>query len=583
MKYILTLLAVLIIGQQSVAQSHMQWWRDGRFGMFVHWGLSSLTGGEISWSRGAYGAAKYDSLAMRFNPTSFDARSWVMSAKSAGMKYIVLTAKHHDGFCLWDTKTTDHNIINTPYGRDICRQLADAAHDEGLALGWYISIRDWKDENCQDAARNAIYAEKLKDQIRELLTDYGKVDLVWFDYDGWVAPTVPEELFALVKQLQPDIVINNRIEPLSPDEAHAFVGQYGEYSTPEQFVGSYGETPWETCANLARSGQWSWRKGDVPTSLGSAVEQLMRTLGANGNLLLNVGPDSLGVIPSVFAERLTQIGEWIKTHEKAVYGTKGGPLQPNPKYVTTRNGKNVYLTVFSGVDSVINLPVKLGRVVERIEIIAPDKEQSAELIRVKNGGYALRLSQSVISADNTIIWMQCTEDTEQWHVIAPPSKSGSLAYGAIVSASSSLSNNYMHDPSAAIDDNDQTAWVIGRRADLSPEKIYGTNSHFADEQFIPSVYNTDGWLQVDMPKAQKIGRMVLGQRNYYVNSCLEKVALEYEKGGKWIRVAARECTSPKDWAEPWQVTFPSVKARRWRVNIEKGSGYFGISEFQLFE
>ncbi|MCQ2155408.1 MAG: alpha-L-fucosidase, partial [Bacteroidales bacterium] len=161
----------------------LQWWEEARYGMFVHWGISTMEGMEISWPRESFGPEKYDSLSLRFNPVDFDANAWIDAAEKAGMKYIVLTTKHHDGFCLWDTKTTEHNIMNTPYGKDVLKQLADAAHERGMRLGWYWSVRQWDDANCSNAdpELNNLYIEKMKTQLKEILTNYGKIDLLWFD------------------------------------------------------------------------------------------------------------------------------------------------------------------------------------------------------------------------------------------------------------------------------------------------------------------------------------------------------------------------------------------------------------------
>lgn len=571
-----------LFGAPKPTPKHMEWWREARYGMFIHWGLSSMFGGEISWTRPHYGAQKYDSLALRFNPSQFNADAWVKTAKDAGMRYMVFTAKHHDGFCMWDTRSTPHNIINTPYGRDICRQLADAAHRQGLRLGWYLSVRDWSDPDCADSARMPIYVERLKTEVRELLSNYGKIDLLWFDYDGWVSPADPAEIFALCKSLQPDIVINNRLEPLTPDESHARVGPYAEYATPEQFVGSYGEVPWECCANLARSGQWAYHRNDTPRTVEVMVDQLMHTVGANGNLLLNVGPDSLGVIPAAFVDRLAEIGRWVNQYPDALYGTRGGPLLPTPKYVTTRKGNTFYITAFKGVDARIALSPALAAVIERISVL--DLPQgAAELVDVDRKNPYIALNESIVRADHTVIKVVCRGDISYFEPVPPPSISGSLAYYAKATASSSLGEHYMHHAAAAVDDSPKTSWVIGRREDLDLSRVYGVFAHQNDIAAQAKVYHTDGWLEVELDGARMVGRAVVQARKYYVRSLIHSIQLQYQRAGRWLTVASANFSEPDEWQTDWQPTFQPVQAARWRLLIDKGSGFFGVSEFQLFE
>jgi len=214
----------------------MQWWGDGRFGMFIHWGPVSLKGTEISWSRansnpkcpnnGPIPVAEYDNLYQRFNPTKFNAKEWVAIAQAAGIKYMVLTAKHCDGFLLWDSKVDAYNIMHTPFKRDVCAELAKAAHEAGMRIGWYFSPMDWRDPDCRNE-KNAEFVQRMQEELRELLTNYGRIDLLWFDYDGRPSPWDQERTYALVKKLQPQIVINNRLD-LSNQDA----GNPEEYRSP---------------------------------------------------------------------------------------------------------------------------------------------------------------------------------------------------------------------------------------------------------------------------------------------------------------------------------------------------------------
>ena len=283
MKKIAIILFFLFIALQGNSQKsiskelRLKWWQDAKMGLFIHWGPVSLIGKEISWSRNGYGKSKYDSLYLRFNPKQFNAKEWVKLAKAGGMKYLVLTSKHHDGFCLFDTKTTPYNIMNSPFGRDVCKELAQAAHEAGMPIGWYFSVADWKDPDCRNPKTNDIFADRVEQQVRELLTNYGKISLLWIDYEGSPSPIHPKRVFDLARTLQPEIIINNRLEPFNPDESHARVGAYADYATPEGFVAGYGAVPWETCTNMGH--QWAWRFNDTPRSLKESVHTLLRCVG----------------------------------------------------------------------------------------------------------------------------------------------------------------------------------------------------------------------------------------------------------------------------------------------------------------
>ena len=263
--------AVLRPGETPAQRdARMKWWREARFGMFIHWGPVSLKETEISWSRansnpacpnnGAIPVAVYDNLYKEFNPVKFDARQWVALAKAAGMKYMVLTAKHCDGFLLWDSKVSDYNIMHTPFKRDVCAELAQAAREQGIKIGWYFSPMDWRDPDCR-SARNAEFVKRMQGEIAELLTNYGKIDLLWFDYDGRSAPWDQERTYALVKRLQPQIIIDNRLDLGGGQDAGnpRNIGPHADYYTPEQSVGGFDTRhPWESCMTISRRGQWAW-------------------------------------------------------------------------------------------------------------------------------------------------------------------------------------------------------------------------------------------------------------------------------------------------------------------------------------
>ena len=315
-------------------------WRQMRIGMFIHWGPVRLKGTEISWSRGAeVPIEEYDNLYKRFNPTKFDADRWVKVAKDAGVKYIVLTTKHHDGFCLWDTKQTDYNIMNSPLKRDVVKELAAACKKQGIAFGTYYSTCDWHHPDFplgspggQSKKPNPNldrYEQYLRKQVQELIGNYGPLCTLWFDVPQEFSVERGQGVVKWVRSLQPDIMINNR------------TGCAGDYDTPEQSVGNMQtERPWETCMTICQ--QWAWKPNDEMKSLKECLHVLIKTVGGDGNLLFNVGPMPDGEIEPRQVERLREMGQWLSKYGESIYGTRGGPFPRANWGVATYKGDTIY-------------------------------------------------------------------------------------------------------------------------------------------------------------------------------------------------------------------------------------------------
>ncbi len=380
----------------------LAWWREARFGLFIHWGPVSLKGTEISWSRansnplcpnkGPIPIEVYDNLYKSFNPTLFNADEWAAVAKNAGMRYVVLTAKHCDGFCLWPTDTIDYHIGRTPFRRDVCGELAEAVRKAGLRIGWYYSPMDWRDPDCR-TGRNAAYVKRMQGQVRELLTRYGRIDLLWFDWDGGTIPWDQDETYRLVRAAQPSIVINNRLDcsfgGLSADRD---IGPNADYLTPEQVIGAYNDSrPWETCMTLGT--QWSWKPDDHVKSVDEVIRILAGCVGGDGNLLLDVGPMPDGRIEPRQVNVLKGVGDWLANCGESIYGTRGGPFRPGRYGVSTRRDDRVFLHIFAWAGPSLGLPpipAKVvgsrvlggGRVSVRqtdngIEILVPESDRHA--------------------------------------------------------------------------------------------------------------------------------------------------------------------------------------------------------------
>jgi alpha-L-fucosidase len=360
------------------AAERLKRFNDAKFGMFIHWGPYSLASVEASWpimGQGRWGIseADYRKLPERFNPVKFDARAWVRLAKEAGQRYIVFTSKHHDGFCMFDSAYTNYKITRTPYGKDIAAQLAEAAKAEGMPLGFYYSPPDLNHPGYRDTSVDSnvnwrgepwraewpSYLDYMELQVRELLTGYGDLFVVWFDGLGEQRKFDGLRFHKMIRDLQPMALVNNRI------------GLTGDYVTPEQRLPKAIPTkgakvggvdpndaglsaappqpqdfqPWETCMTI--NGTWAYNKNDTRfKSTTELIRALVDAASKGGNFLLNVGPTPEGEIQPEFVERLKAMGAWLGKNGEAIYGTTYGPLQQASGVRTTAKGKTVYIHVY---------------------------------------------------------------------------------------------------------------------------------------------------------------------------------------------------------------------------------------------
>ncbi len=339
----------------------IQWWKDARFGMFIHWGAYSVPAG-VYHGQVVPGAAEwimytakipvpeYEKFARKFNPVKFNAEEWVKTAKAAGMKYIVITAKHHEGFCMWHTKLTDYNIVDyTPYKKDVLKELSEACKKEGIKLGFYYSIMDWHNPLAHGDSFPRYVNEYMKPQLKELLTRYGDIKILWFDGE-WIKEWTEEEgedLYNYVRSLKPDIIINNRVGKgrMGMQGMNKGKGFAGDFGTPEQgILDSKSDISWETCMTMNNT--WGFKQSDHNwKSVKTLVGNLVDISSKGGNYLLNVGPDSEGVIPEASVLRLKKMGRWLKTNGEAIYGTKTFRYfkeGDNIRFTTSADGKYVY-------------------------------------------------------------------------------------------------------------------------------------------------------------------------------------------------------------------------------------------------
>jgi len=332
--------------------ARMQWWREARFGLFIHWGLYAIPAGE--WNgRTTYGEwirnnaripiDVYDKFVQQFNPVEFNADEWVRLAKDAGMKYIVITSKHHDGFCLFDSKHTDFDVMSTPFKRDILKELSEACRKQGIKLGFYYSIMDWhhpdylprRDWEKDRPAAGAVfdrYVRYMKNQLKELLTNYGPIGVLWFDgeWESTWTEAHGRDLYQYVRNLQPNIIINNRVgasrsgmEGFSADKESA-----GDFGTPEQQIPATGlpGLDWETCMTM--NDNWGYNSRDANWKTAKDLIRMLADIASKGgNFLLNNGPTAEGVFPIQSLSRLNFLGIWLKTSGESITGTQSSPFK----------------------------------------------------------------------------------------------------------------------------------------------------------------------------------------------------------------------------------------------------------------
>jgi alpha-L-fucosidase len=337
-----------------------RWFQDARFGLFIHWGVYSVLGaGEWVMNTRPIRADDYEKLPDFFNPLEYDPTVWVAMAKAAGMKYITITSRHHDGFAMFDSKVSDYNIVKrTPYAKDPLRMLVDAARKEGIKVFFYYSQLDWHRPDYYPRGKTGAgtgrpdrgdfdqYINFMNAQLRELLTNYGPIGGIWFD-GMWDRPDANwrlAETYKLIHELQPTALIgsNHHKVPFPGEDFQMFEKDLPGQNSAGFNTTEIGTLPLETCETL--NGSWGFNLTDRDyKSPRDLVRYLVRAAGNNANFLLNVGPMPNGRIQPEFTERLQAIGDWLTTHGEAVYGTRGGPVSPRPWGVTTQKGNKIYV------------------------------------------------------------------------------------------------------------------------------------------------------------------------------------------------------------------------------------------------
>ena len=537
--------------KEAAAQrdARMRWWREAKFGLFVHWGVYAVPAGKYGGQNG-YGewimhsakipVAEYRAFARHFNPLKYDPAAWARIAKDAGMRYIVITSKHHDGFALFPSDVTEWDIADaTPYKRDLLGPLVAAAHREGLKIGFYYSqAQDWnnpggakaqyKEGEGWDPAHKGDFDAYLKNlalpQVRELLTRY-PVDILWWDTPTWMNPQRCAPFAALIP-LRPGLITNNRLGR----------GFRGDTATPEQFVPVTGyKGDWETCMTM--NNHWGYNAADQDwKSAADLIHKLADICAKGGNFLLNVGPTAEGEFPGPCIERLHAMGQWLRANGEAIYGTSAGPFARLFWGVATRKGDKLYLHVFDWpAEGRLRVPLK-------------SKVRSAALLGEpgRNLTVAREPQRWVISVPPTApdpIDSVVVLELEGEPVVAPlPS------VGATAKASTSLKDN---GPENALDGTAAKRW-------RAPEDV------------------KSAWLEVDLGRPTAISGFGLDEPDVWPRM-KQRFTLEILEGPDWRKVAEGK-TSGHGLTQ----AIPTVTARKFRLTMACDQGSPGVAELQLY-
>ena len=549
-----SLLAILSIALtlNVLAQSKpdkMDWWKEAKFGLFIHWGVYSVPAGvyngkdidgigEWIMNNGKIPKSTYQAYAKQFNPVKYNPEAWVKMAKDAGMKYLVITSKHHDGFTLFETKASKWNIVEaTPYGKDLLKPLADECHKQGIKLGFYYSqAQDWNNtgggacgghwDKAQDGSMDEYIDKVAVPQVKEILSNYGQVDILWWDTPCDMTKERAEKFIPIISKY-PNLITNNRLGG----------GYDGDTETPEQFVPATGfpGRNWETCMTM--NDTWGFKSKDnnwkSPTVI---IQTLIDIVSKGGNYLLNVGPTSEGLVPQPSIERLAEVGKWMKINGDAIYGTTASPFSYLPWGRSTQKGNKLYLHVFEWP--------KNGK----ISIPLLNKIEKAWLI--SNPNQSLRVEKS--KTKNTIT--------------LPGKAPDKIASVVVVELSSSP--EVLPLPSAL-----KPAKASSEKEGTSAKNLFDGNP---GNKWSPNPDDKEKWAEVDLGEITAIGAFSVVEPWHPWNDKGQKIEVQYKAGDKWA-----VATAVKTSGSGHTSTFPAVTSRYFRLKIMESKDPV-INEWILF-
>ncbi len=540
----------------------MQWWKDAKLGIFVHWAPSVVTEAPLSWGRAGrkphhkkdnqkkgIPEQEYNDTYKTFNPTKFNADEWVKLWKESGARYFVFTAKHHYGFCMWDTKTTDFNIMNTPYGKDVMKELADACHKYNMKLFWYYSEPDWTNELYRQDLPSKEYNEKiLYPQITELMNNYGEIAGIWFDGLGknpvtWDSP----KMLKIIRTANPHAITNHR---LGPKDWHM-----GDFDGPERGIGRFQTNrPWETCDVIGGGWGYMGEKQAMPYS--DVIKLFTKIVGNGGNLLLDTGPRPDGSIIESHAKRYKEIGTYLKKYGEAIYGTQAGPYVSSGWGASTYKGNKVWLHIMGQIEKYKLILPQLPAKINSFKVLTGG---NAKITNTKEG-LIIELNKKSFDRVNTIIELELDSSVSDMKVIKTRGKP--VYYDARIIASSEKSKK-----------NSVNNLIPGGKSSFS-EGISVKNS------WMPSKKDLDPWLEYDWDVPVKIHEIVIQEgRRLGTNHAVKDFEIIAYNNGKWETVYRGN-----EIGAFFSYTFNNaIEVTRLKIKINKLKGNLEINKLGLYK
>jgi alpha-L-fucosidase len=543
------------------SEEDMQWWKDAKFGLFYCWGPASMLECSLGWGRmgprpGHPTDGKvtrgipqeiYDNQYEQLEAPNFDADELVKAVKDAGAKYLIWLTKHHDGFCVFDTKYTDYNIMNTPFGRDATKEIVDACHKYGIKVALYYSQPDWYNPIYASGDYERYCEEFLFPQIRELMTNYGKIDVMWFDGLGLPADRWNgDELVRMIRELQPGIILNHR---WNTPQFHG-----GDFDGPERQIGRFQTNrPWETCTVIG--GGWAWMGEKPAMPLDNAISLLVRCAGNGGNLALGVGPRGTGEFIPDHKKRLGEMGEWMKQYGDTIYATQGGPYISGIWGASTHKDNEVYLHVLANWNGTLKLP-SLPAKIQSLDVLSGGKAQ----FKQSKESLIIQMDPASIDPVNTVI--KLTLDRPASEIKPIPTLPGDpVSIGAVATASSQ------------------------RHESKGPENVVASDAkEFSEGIFIKSSWGPNSrdkqpWIQVKMPESKTVSRIKIMEGRFGSPSRVQEHCIEAMIAGEWTEIhtgdaIGGDCNIMLD--QP-------VKSDTFRLKMIKWDGYMDLNSIELYE
>lgn len=555
---LLVLLICLVSFQQSILaqdlnDKKMDWWKEARFGLFIHWGIYSVPAGvwngkevpgigEWIMNRGKIPMAEYQKFPAQFNPIKFNANEWVKMAKDAGMKYIVITSKHHDGFAMFKSNASSFNIVDaTPFKRDVIKELAEACKKQNIKFGLYYSqAQDWNHpggaasgghwDSAQNGSMDKYIDEIAVPQVKEILSAYNPA-IIWWDTPTDMNKERAEKIANELKPY-PNLITNNRLGG----------GYEGDLETPEQYIPATGipGKNWESCMTMNNT--WGYKSNDNNwKSTQALIRNLIDIASKGGNYLLNVGPTSEGIIPLPSVERLQEVGAWLKVNGDAIYGTKASPFAYLPWGRATTKSNKLYLHVFDyPKDGIIKIPLTNNVIKAYLQ-----SNPSITIKTIKKDKYTyLELPSTAPDKIVSVFVVEINGEAKS-SLENPIPSIGKQA----TASSTQLDNSQKWIANNVLDNNSKTSW----KSALS---------------------DTTAWLNIDLGETSSIGAVALTE----TGGRSVRFTIEYKEGNTW-----KQIVEGKNIGNGFFKPFAPVKASEFRLNILQAKpGGIEIKEFQLF-